>query len=119
LLSFFYENGLNRDTDNGAIRNVRSFLVWTAAEQAAEFVAAGTVRNGRLFLGLTSLSGCPEVHKLSVEYNRPTIKISIDERLVGSAEDTSFRAGLVGFGVFDKARLTIHDLTVEALPTSD
>jgi len=54
-------------------------------------------------------------YKLAVEYRRPTIKIDIDGRTVGTAQDTTFQYGLMGFGVFDKGRLDIGDLSVEAL----
>ena len=61
-------------------------------------------------------------HKLSVERNRGRIALAVDDRLVASVQDTTFKYGLVGFGVFGECdalhecRVIVRDLLVEALP---
>ena len=61
-------------------------------------------------------------HELSLECNRGRITLSVDGHQVGSAQDTTFKYGLAGFGVFGECdaihecRLIAHDLLVEAIP---
>ena len=61
-------------------------------------------------------------HKLSVERNRGRIALAVEDRLVASVQDTTFKYGLVGFGVFGECdalhecRVIVRDLLVEALP---
>ena len=61
-------------------------------------------------------------HKLSVECNRGQITLAVDDRQVGSIQDTTFEYGLVGLGVFGKCgasrecRVIVRDLLVQAIP---
>jgi hypothetical protein len=56
-----------------------------------------------------------KVHKLSVECERGYITLQVDDRRVGIVRDTTFRYGLVGFGVLGEGHVGVHDLRVEAV----
>jgi len=72
----------------------------------------------------TSIAELEQVskHKLSVECNRGQITLAVDDRQVGSIQDTTFEYGLVGFGVFGECRsscgcrVIVRDLLVQAIP---
>lgn len=55
-------------------------------------------------------------YKLSVDRNGRQVTVFVDDKQVGSIEDSSLEYGLVGFGVFGNGREVVHDLQVEATP---
>jgi len=55
-------------------------------------------------------------HELSVQRVRGQITLAVDDRQVGSIQDTTFAYGLVGISVFSKSSVIVRDLLVEALP---
>ena len=56
-----------------------------------------------------------KAHKLSVERNRGQIILAVDDRQVGSIQDTTFEYGLVGIGVFKESHVIVRDLLVQAI----
>lgn len=54
--------------------------------------------------------------KLSVQYRRGQIDISVDDQKVASVHDTNDPSGLIGLALFGHGRAVFHDLFVQELP---